>query len=545
MEMYQAEPSSESSTESTPLVDFQQENQGELAAEGHDSSAADHQDDRKALLTENSAEVASIPILSLLKTPKVRNYFFMAMLVFLELALTAYIVWITHQKGYLKVMNTWFAYTALGTIIFVLIPAAARFPLYERFVGLDMLWLYHAWSVVVVLLCGLCHMVFTVQLQWGYLPKTIHDIIYIDLKTMFVPFTVDGPWGVRCNWGILLIYLMGLGALTAMLRRRAAMSRVRRMLSLPYKLWWPFHLLLWATIPVGLWHAKPHEPFKPKHIHKTCLLIFFAAFELIVVLTRIYRLIADRFFLGEWFRVHSVTALTTKDTALVLTRPRRRGLWGLANFTSATPGMFAMLMKPTASPFLNDPYPITIARTEVSKESLNLTFMIRATRGGKWSHEVAMYKPGMWLRVHGPYGVFTSDCKSSTIILAAGSGVAGFLPVVRQITADSAPVTMIWSIRSIAEAPYVDELFTIAQAQAKFKLILTVSRPDLEADTEPAPAEATVSHGRLDHHSMKAAVKHSGSGAVVYVCGTDDYLKSAAKLARQTGISRWKVNLIK
>ncbi|KAG9390007.1 hypothetical protein J8273_8698 [Carpediemonas membranifera] len=101
---------------------------------------------------------------------------------------------------------------------------------------------------------------------------------------------------------------------------------------------------------------------------------------------------------------------------------------------------------------------------------------------------------------------------------------------------------MIWSIRSIAGAPYVDELFAIAQPM--FKLILTVSRPDLEAILNP-PLLRRLSHGRLDHHSMKAAVKHSGPGSVVHVCVMDDYLKSAGKLARQAGITRWKVNLIK
>ncbi len=451
------------------------------------------------------------------------------------------------KEHYLQNTNAILAYTSVITFLVVTIPCSCRFLPYEKLVGLDYLWVVHKRSVMVVLVTGVLHAFFTMRFQSGTLPRTL-PLLWIDVKRALVPGQLPpSPFSKKANIGIWLVYIMVFGGLTAAVRRVTGNGRWRRILSLPYKIWWPIHLLLWVTVPMAIIHSKPHKHvWKGKHEATSTILAILTVFAAIVIIYRVVQLIHNRLLFAEWFRIKSVTAINAKDTELVLSRPYWLGI-PFTGFARFRPGQFAIVQAPAFPflPFINDPYPLSVAgcsiiTNEAGKRSVRLSLVIRRTRVGRFSRDVAMYPIGKLLRVHGPYGTMTPDPASTPCVLvAAGNGIVPFIPVIEALTIDTCPVTLMWSVRSSDVAPLLDKLAAKAEAVAQFNIHLTLTRPDLEGAT-PIPDVVEVGQGRLELRHYKAAVSTGGVSA--YFCGSADFVKQQRAVVRRLGVPFFRMH---
>lgn len=139
-------------------------------------------------------------------------------------------------------------------------------------------------------------------------------------------------------------------------------------------------------------------------------------------------------------------------------------------------------------------------------------------------------RPGDELEVRGPIGayfVWTADRPEPVQLIAGGSGIVPLVAMARvhALAAGSAPMRMLYSVRSQDDAFYADELTG-----------LTGDAFALDwAFTRAAPAGFTRPVGRVDAATIAASTIPASERPSVYVCGPTGFVEAVADLLVAAG----------
>lgn len=137
---------------------------------------------------------------------------------------------------------------------------------------------------------------------------------------------------------------------------------------------------------------------------------------------------------------------------------------------------------------------------------------------------------GDTLEVKGPLGgyfVWDADDPAPVQLVAGGSGIVPLIAIARARAAlvSGAPMRLLYSVRSPADAMYRDEVDRLGTG------VLDVTW----AYTRSAPPEWTGPVGRLTADSVAQAVWPPESDALAFVCGPTGFVENAADLLVRIG----------
>jgi len=133
---------------------------------------------------------------------------------------------------------------------------------------------------------------------------------------------------------------------------------------------------------------------------------------------------------------------------------------------------------------------------------------------------------GTEVRVEGPMGSFTlhNNTARSAVLLAGGIGIAPFLSILSHAAAERFrhPIFLFYANRHFEDAPYMDELWALEQANPRFRFVPTFTR-------------ITTNYrgwkGETGHISPEMLYTHIGNlrGAIYYIAGPPVMVEAARR----------------
>lgn len=141
-------------------------------------------------------------------------------------------------------------------------------------------------------------------------------------------------------------------------------------------------------------------------------------------------------------------------------------------------------------------------------------------------------RPGDELEVRGPIGayfVWTPDRQEPVQLIAGGSGIVPLIAMARvhALGASTAPMRMLYSVRSAEDAFYADELDALSDSTFLVDWAYTRSAPA----GHPRPA------GRVDAATIAASTIPASENPSVFVCGPTGFVEAVADLLVAAGHS--------
>ncbi len=163
----------------------------------------------------------------------------------------------------------------------------------------------------------------------------------------------------------------------------------------------------------------------------------------------------------------------------------------------------------------------------------DLPRIVVATRltGSAFKRSLVEAAPGTVVDVDGPYGSFTlhRNLARPGVLLAGGIGITPFRSIIKDVVERQAPrdVTLFYSNRSAAAAPFVPDLERWAAADPRFRLVATLTNAD--------PAQPW-SHqtGRLDAAWVGREIADR-QNAVFYIAGPARFVTGIRGVLAEVG----------
>jgi ferredoxin-nitrite reductase len=171
----------------------------------------------------------------------------------------------------------------------------------------------------------------------------------------------------------------------------------------------------------------------------------------------------------------------------------------------------------------------TISSPPTRPDVLEVT--VKRNPAGVVSPAIHALRPGDELIVRGPQGRFVFDPeahKEPLVLAAAGSGITPAMSILRTIhdLQLDVPVTLIYGCRTAADVIFGRELDAMRLRLARFRLVLTLSRPD----PDWSGSVGRVTPALLARHVPEpAASRH-------FVCGPGNFVETLSHWLQQNGV---------
>lgn len=148
----------------------------------------------------------------------------------------------------------------------------------------------------------------------------------------------------------------------------------------------------------------------------------------------------------------------------------------------------------------------------------------------------ASIRPGSMLQVRPPAGAFTYPAGEDRplVFLAGGVGITPLMSMLRHAIEEepTRPVTLFYSVRTMADIAFRDELQMLNRRHLQFRAIIAIS--DGPAGDEYCP-------GRIDE-SLITTMAPDVAHAVCLICGPPPMLEAMTTLLTQIGVPRGQIN---
>lgn len=382
-----------------------------------------------------------------------------------------------HGWRAVAIVSAW-AGTALLVGSTLLMVRAAR--LAALFGGLDAQYRWHHLGGTVAYALLLAHPLALAAAAWQESPRLAWEVLS--------PWAQH--WTVWLGWAALGLLMVGLAATFS--------------LHLPYRRWRALHYLAGAGVVAGLIHvwtllAQPGP---------LALLLPLAALALC------WRLIgSDLGLAARPYRVRSVAARAAGMIEAVLEPCGPR--------MAVSPGQFVFAAFGDGPGFrgCGEFHPFTVS--SIGDDGA-LAVGIKAL--GPCSRHVQGLTPGVAVRLEGPFGRFLADrADGPQFWLAGGVGITPFIAALRAGPLQQ-PTTLLYFYRSAQDAAYLEELLSIAAADACLTLVAEAAAgppPTLDVRLSEVPglsarqaqlcgpaALVEAARGALLRHGMPAAAIH-------------------------------------
>lgn len=219
----------------------------------------------------------------------------------------------------------------------------------------------------------------------------------------------------------------------------------------------------------------------------------------------------------------SVTPLT--PTILGLSFVPAKG----GTFPAFLPGQYATLSFPEFQRLKGErSFSISSAASQLQQ----LDFGIRI--GGPYTSTLRHLQPGDRAKIASPYGSFTMDLQrdQSAVMIAGGIGVTPFMSMIRTATDQQwkNDITLLYSVRSIEEAAYAEELDTLETENLHFHVLYVVADGVVPKKSNRHLA------GRITPEVFSAAVEHNPFGRSYFLCGPPAFMSAMTRMMRQQGV---------
>ncbi len=249
---------------------------------------------------------------------------------------------------------------------------------------------------------------------------------------------------------------------------------------IPYHLWKWTHRFIGIFFLFGAFHylfiLKPFKNGDPLGIY---MLLVCGIGTLAYIWTSAPRHLRP----SKAYEISSVTPLANAVTVELTAKGRplrhRAGQFAFFRFSGAG---------------FNEPHPFTISRAPNDAGELRVTI---APLGDLTSRVAQSLTTGQAVQVDGPYGHF-GRAKGPQVWIGAGVGITPFVSLAQSLTADAAPVTLIYCARDRESAAHLQELETLAASNPKFELIFWSSQERERLSATGLAAEITdLSHRKV------------------------------------------------
>lgn len=214
-------------------------------------------------------------------------------------------------------------------------------------------------------------------------------------------------------------------------------------------------------------------------------------------------------------KILAIEAITPTALQLTLVRP------GSEIFPPFLPGQYATLSFP-GHVAIKSERSFSIASSASRRDTLQ--FGIRIT--GRYTDALRYLVAGDDVAVRLPFGSFTIDPEidQSIVFLAGGIGVTPFLSIIRTAADTHLPndLRMIYSVRSLEDAPFLQELQSLEKKNPHFKLITAVSEKTESADR-------SIVEGRITQNLIESVSGNSTWDKSFFICGPHPFMKTMEK----------------
>jgi predicted ferric reductase len=364
----------------------------------------------------------------------------------------------------------------------------------ERVFGLDRLLAFHRFSAVLCLGAAFLHPMFVYgsglrsagPSGWRLWPVALGAVALLGVWVMVVSSLYRSF--VQLHWEAWrkLHVIMALGIVPALAHVFIIQPDFRRGL-------WP----LWWTLVLGTWLAS-------------------------VVWQRVVIPRMER--ARSQFTVAAVKAAAENVTEVTLSPEN-------APF-AYSPGQFAFL-RFHSEQVADEEHPFTISSTP--SDSRRIQFTIKGS--GDFTRTVGALRQGDTAHVSGPFGVFTParfEGLTHLVMVAGGIGITPMLSVLRTyaMNTDRVPMTLLWSNRTTADTPYLDELADLARSIPELSV-----HHFLTQDTRPG-----VRTERLAVPALRELTPSHEAGVHVMLCGPRRMMRDLARAFRALGYPRSAVH---
>jgi ferredoxin-NADP reductase len=153
--------------------------------------------------------------------------------------------------------------------------------------------------------------------------------------------------------------------------------------------------------------------------------------------------------------------------------------------------------------------------------------LARLPIGGKVRIETLLSSP------HGSFALH-DDASTPAVFLVGGIGIVPAFSLIKDALERKLPhkLFLFYSNRRVQDAPFLDELETLAKQHPTFTLIATLTQPEPETEASSWRGET----GHIDHAMLKRYVDDLAS-PIYYVVGLPDMVRAMRNLLTGAGVS--------
>jgi predicted ferric reductase len=409
-------------------------------------------------------------------------------LIFLLLALSPIVIWLSHDPG--SVRNPWIAgaktcaFLAISTLSLNYVLAARWSVLENLFDGLDRMYRVHKAMGRASFVFMMLHPIF---LGASKVPD------WDTILTFIVPI---GPWEVA--FGVIALYIfIILLALTVAVR-------------ISYHLWHLSHKFLGVVLVLSLLHAvlAGSDMGSYKFLRFWIILLCTAGLISYVYMLVFYKQLGPRYQV-KVVRVHHLAMMTE----LNIEKPKG---------FSFQPGQYIFLRFPRFEGF-RELFPFSLSNDPSQKD---LRVSIRRS-GDYTSEKIPKVRKGDDVIMMGPYGKFGARYlkhKRDMIWIAGGIGITPFLSLAKHesLFPTGRRINLIWVFKDPKDPTHDSELFMEARKNPNFDYIHWISSQ----------------RGRIDADNVSDIIGGDGElrRRTIMMCGPPEMIASLSKQFRKKGI---------
>lgn len=155
---------------------------------------------------------------------------------------------------------------------------------------------------------------------------------------------------------------------------------------------------------------------------------------------------------------------------------------------------------------------------------------------GGFTRRAQQLVEGDVVQLQGPWGVFILPPGDAPLVLFAGGiGVTPLLCMIREAVAlqPSRNIHLFYSLRTPAEAAYLDELREITAASPQVKLTSLVTRE--------VPADWEGERGRIDALLLDRVLGQAPVSTIYLLCGPDPFMLAIRELLTARGVEKAQI----
>lgn len=336
----------------------------------------------------------------------------------------------------------------------------ARIPVIEKPFGLDRIVRFHKKFGVIVVFFVVIHVILKVFKYYQIVGGKTEDIW--DFVAQFSPYT----WNLADNALVVARWAL-LAFIIAIFFAKAGQHFIS------FKLWKPFHLLVYLVVPSVFLHSS----LIGSDVRVYPMVVGWGGLGLLWLLVLAYRFsyVATRNYECRWF-LESVRKETHDTYTYTFVRYE-----GPGKFCSWYPGQFAVFRYDMGFLGWSEPHPFTLS---CAPGEGKISCTVKGV--GSFTRHLPTIAPGTAFLCEGPYGVFTPRFKegANIICIAGGVGVTPFLSIIRHVARNNVPVrvTLIWGNKTRNDIIAYDELSQLVKTSSWLRIVHVLSEQRLTED---------------------------------------------------------------